>query len=398
MTRSPLNSREKKVGKSGNPVKRSQEERVRRTLADAGVGAVRSTFYCDESGNTGVHWGDPDQPTFVHGGWLVPTRSAASIQGDLVDLRRYHKLKAPELKWQQLARRTDPGAIFRDFCKTMTDHGCLPFFWVMDKDFITCAKVVETLFDPEYNKNYPVAFSAATDVKKERAEAVCHSVEVRQRFAALMRAGERPSAEDVRGLASLLADHLQAGNAPVLAASLRDFSDEAISGIQDEIGADAWLRSTVGHSLPGLAQLLERFMRKHPVELEIVHDNLVRYEPAFDLIRSMFRPSDGTDVVMIGSQPFYGSMPTVTGLRLADSKVEPMIQMADLLCGFVRTVFTKIKKSQELTPADLAVSLHLAMCRDEWLVWDANVPEWMWQQFASLTVGGAMEGRADLSL
>ena len=36
----------------------------------------------------------------------------------------------------------------------------------------------------------------------------------------------------------------------------------------------------------------------------------------------------------------------MTGLRLADSKTGPMIQMADLLCGFVRTVFTKIKNGQ----------------------------------------------------
>ena len=55
----------------------------------------------------------------------------------------------------------------------------------------------------------------------------------------------------------------------------------------------------------------------------------------------------------IGGEPMYGSMPTVTGLRLADSKTEPMIEMADLLCGFVRTVFKKIKKGQELTAAGL---------------------------------------------
>lgn len=386
------------MGKSGNPARRAQQERVKRALSGAGSGAVRSRFYCDESGNTGVHWGDPEQPIFVHGGWLVPIRGVANIMGGVAELRRRNRLNAPELKWQQLARRNDPGAIFRDFFKTVLDHGGLPFFWVMDKDFITSAKVVETFFDPEYNQHYPMEFTAARDIKKELAEAVSHSADVRQRFADLMRAGERPSAEAVREVAARLADHFQAGNAPALADSLRHFSDEAISAIQGELGAATWMRTTVGHSLPGLVQLLEGFMRQRLVELEIVHDNLVRYEPAFDLVRGMFRPSEGADFTMVGGQPIFHSMPTVTGLRLADSKSEPMIQLADLLCGFVRTVFTKIKSSQELTTDEQAVCFHLAMARDEWSSWDANMPQWMWEDFARLTVGGALKGEVDISL
>jgi hypothetical protein len=380
------------MGRSGNPAQRSRNQRIQRAMAEAGVRRVRARFYCDESGNTGAHWGDPDQPTFVHGGWLVPNRSAAGLATEVVELRRRHNLKAVELKWQHLARRSDAGAIFRDFFRCMTEQACLPFFWVMDKDFITCAKVVETFFDPAYNSHYPPGFATARDIKKELAEAVSHSIDVRSQFAALMRSGERPTAGEVRELAARLADHFEGGNAPMIANSLRGFSDDAISQIQDEFGSDDWLRSTVGHSLPGLTQLLEGFMRKRPVELEIVHDNLVRYEPAFNMIRGMFRPSDGLDVVHVGGEPLYGSMPTVTGLRLADSKAEPMIQMADLLCGFVRTVFTKIKNGAELTACELAVCFHLAMCRDELMVWDANMPERMWKEFARVTIGGATRG------
>lgn len=386
------------MGTSGNPAKRARVERVRQAAADAGVRAVRSRFFCDESGNTGAHWGDPTQPIFVHGGWLMPLRSEALLRSSVGELRSRHRLQAPELKWQQFARRQDPGAIFRDFFKTMMEAGCLPFFWVMDKDYITSAKVVETFFDPEYNKHYPTSFTGATDIKKELAEAVSQSTDVRERFAALLRAGERPSSESVREVATRLADHFESGKAPVLAASLRGFTDEAISDIQDELGADTWLRTTVGHSLPGLVQLLGRFMRTRPLELDIVHDNLVRYEPAFDLIRGMLRPSDGDDFILVAGEPFYGSLPTVTGLRLADSKIEWPIQMADLLCGFVRTVFTKIKNAEDLSSSDLAVCFQLAMLRDQLSTWDANMPEWMWSEFARLTIVGATEGEVETSL
>lgn len=384
------------MGRSGNPASHAQQARVRRALRGAGSGAVRSRFYCDESGNTGVHWGDPEQPIFVHGGWLVPIEAISNIIDGVADLRRRNRLRAPELKWQQLARREDPGAVFRGFFETVLDGGGLPFFWVMEKDFITGAKIVETFFDPAYNHHYPIQFTGARDIKKELAEAVSHSAEVLQRFGDLMRAGQRPPAGVVREVAARLANHFQAGNAPALADSLRDFSDEAISAIQGEVDSATWMRTTVGHSLPALMQLLEGFMRKRQVELEIVHDNLVRYEPAFDFVRSMFRPPEGTDFTMVGDRPFYHSMPTVTGLRLADSKSEPMIQLADLLCGFVRTAFTKIKNSQDLTPGEQAVCLYLALAQDRWSSWDANMPQWMWQSFARWTVG-AMKGQVGTS-
>lgn len=284
----------------------------------------------------------------------------------------------------------------------MTNHGCLPFFWIMDKDFITSAKIVETFFDSAYNPRLPPAFTAAFDRKKLLAETVGESAELRQGFADLMRAKGRSDRDDVRDFAERLAAHLADYRddqvAQFLAESLESLSDRAISDIQDELDADTWMRTTVGHSLPGLAQLLEGFMRKRPIELEIVHDNLVRYEAAFDQLRQMFRSSDGTDVTQIGGQTRFHSMPTVAGLRLADSESEPMIQQADLLCGFVRSAFTTIKDGHVLPRGVQQICLHLAMLQDELFTWDANMPRRMWQDFAQQTIGSAARGELDLSI
>lgn len=102
------------VGRSGNPAKRAQRERVRRALGNGG-GGVQCAFYCDESGNTGVHWGDPDQPIFVHGGWLVRSRSVEDINRDVEDVRRRHRLPTSELKWSHLNRRKKSNEMFQDF-------------------------------------------------------------------------------------------------------------------------------------------------------------------------------------------------------------------------------------------------------------------------------------------
>lgn len=380
------------MGKSGNPAKRAQQRRIKSAGSRSRNAVVSARFYCDESGNTGTHWGDPDQPIFVHGGWMVPDEDAVGITADIAELRTRHRMNAPELKWQQLARRNSPGTIFREYFRMMFDHRCLPFFWVMDKDFITGAKVVETFFDPEYNRAFPMAFAAEGDIKRDLAEAVTQSPEVTQRFAEMLRAGERPSAQDVDDLARRLAGHLQAGNAPMLAESLRHFSDQAVSEIQDELAADVWLRTTLGHSLPALVQLLAGFLQPRNVQLEIVHDNVVRFETAFDIVRRMFKPSGGNNVTKFGDRIIFHTMSSVTGLRLADSKAEPMVQMADLLCGFLRTVFTKIKVGEDLTQDERAVCFDLAMARDEWSTWDANMPRWMWADFALRAMSAGPHG------
>jgi hypothetical protein len=355
-----------------------------------------ATFYCDESGNTGVHWADPDQPVFTHGGWLIPAEGEPAILQALADLKARHRLlQAPELKWQQLARRSDPSAIFRDVFRTMLENGSLPFFMVMDKDYLTAAKVVETFFDPAYNTAFPMAFTADYDTKKEIAEAVLQSPAVLREFSAMLRAGEPPTHDALRALASDLADHLRAGNAPVMADTLLHFSGDALSDIQGELSVDVWMRTTFGHSLPALIQVLEGFLRTREVTLEIVHDNVVRFEAAFDIVQRMFRRSDGKDFTVIGERIRFHTMPTVTGLRLADSMSEPMIQLADLLCGFVRTLFTKIKRGEILSADELAVCGELLVINNEWFTWDGNMPVRMWTAFVERAVSELKGGRRE---
>lgn len=157
------------MGRSGNPAKRAARESAR---AHAGSHSpiARATFYCDESGNTGVHWGDPDQPVFVHGGWMIPAIHQDALLAELPLIRQRHRLNAPELKWQQLARRANGSAVFRDIFQVILANASVPFFHVMDKDYILAAKAVETFFDPAYNHFLPMAFTSAYNIKKDLAE------------------------------------------------------------------------------------------------------------------------------------------------------------------------------------------------------------------------------------
>ena len=77
-------------------------------------------------------------------------------------------------------------------------------------------------------------------------------------------------------------------------------------------------------------------------------------------------------------------MPTVDSLRLGDSKKEPFIQLADLLVGFVRTVFAKLKRGERLDADERAVCGDLVMLHHEFYSWDVNVPKATLEQLSSI--------------
>lgn len=361
------------MGRSGNPAKRAAQEHQHVQRGNHSP-EERATFYCDESGNTGVHWGDPDQPIFVHGGWLIPGSSQAALLAAIPRIRERHRLNAPELKWRQLARRDGGLAVFRDIFQVMLDTAAIPFFLAMDKDYLLAAKAVETFFDPEYNHFLPMSFTAAFDIKKDLAEHLLLAPSALTEFAGLLRDGVQPSPERIEGLASQFADFLEAHQAPVLANMLRHFTQEELEDIGREFGADVWMRTTLGHSMIALMQRLEQFLRPRGVRIEIVHDNIVRFEGLLGMVRGMFRESDGNDFHVINGEIRFFSMPTVDGMRLSESKEEPFIQLADLLCGFVRTVFTKLKDGVPLNADERSVCGDLVALHHEYSSWDVNVP------------------------
>jgi len=361
------------VGRSGNPARRAAQERSRG--AGGSHPEQRATFYCDESGNTGVNWGDPDQPVFVHGGWMIPSRCQGDLLAALPVLRERHRLKAAELKWQQLDRRGNGSAVFRDIFETMLANAAIPFFHVMDKDYILAAKAVDTFFDPAYNHFFHMGLTSAFDVKKDLAESFILAPEPLAEFARMLREGVEPAPARIVNLAAQFAEFLESNRAPALAETLRHFTPEEVQAIAGEFGADVWMRTTLGHSMFALMQRLEQFLRPRGVRIDIVHDEIVRFDALLGLVRGMFREAGGNDIRGVNGEIVFYVMTAFDGMRLGDSKEEPFIQLADLLVGFVRMVFTKLKRGQSLDQDERAVCGDLVMLHDQFYSWEVNVPK-----------------------
>lgn len=371
------------MGEPGSRARRAARDRARIELAESAHVAL-ATLYCDESGNTGVHWADPEQPVFVHGGWLIPSTSHDALLDEVPRLRERYRLNAPELKWQQLARRDNGSSVFRDVFQTMIDHSAIPFFVAMDKDYLLAAKAVETFFDPAYNGALPLELAGAFDFKKDLAERLLQAPGVLSEFASMLRAGDEPDSASIERVALLLADVMTANGDLLLAEALRRITSDGYRQIGSEFGAEVWARTTLGHSMFALMERLEHFLRPRGTRVEIVQDDIPRMEDLLDIVRGMFRETDGSDIMVVNGEIRFFSMPTIDRLRLGDSKEEPFIQLADLLCGFVRTVLTKLKRSEPLDPDERAVGSSLAALFLEYRSWDANLPEETWSHLAAL--------------
>jgi hypothetical protein len=152
------------------------------------VGAA--TFYCDESGNTGVNRANPDQPVFTYAGWLVPRGVENALISALDGIRERHRIQGGELKWSKIGKRANGAAIFRAMFEFFRQNASVPFFLVADKDYQTAAKIIETFFDPEYNTNLMTGFTSAFRVKKELAEMVLSEQSILGEFAGWLCAGE----------------------------------------------------------------------------------------------------------------------------------------------------------------------------------------------------------------
>lgn len=264
----------------------------------------------------------------------------------------------------------------------MIDDPALPFFVAMDKDHLLAAKAVETFFDPAYNHFLPTSFTSAYEIKKELAEHLMLATAALAEFGDMLRSGVEPEAPRIRRLAEQFAGFLADREASATAEMPRHLTPEEVQDVGREFGADVWMRTTLGHSMFALVQRLEQFLRPRGVHIDIVHDNIVRFDDLLSMVKGMFREADATDVAVINGEIRVYSLSTVDSMRLGDSKEEPFIQLADLLAGFVRTVFTKLKRGERLDTDERAVCGDLVMLHQEFHSWDVNVPRATLEQFS----------------
>ena len=103
----------------------------------AGSGSV----YLDEAGNTGLNLLDPDQPTYVLAGWIVPSDrygAARSAVTAISDESRSRELKGSRMMGSAPGRQRVERLV-----RNLVDLECYPVYFVYEKRYAVAGKIVE---------------------------------------------------------------------------------------------------------------------------------------------------------------------------------------------------------------------------------------------------------------
>lgn len=85
--------------------------------------------------------------------------------------------------------------------------------------------------------------------------------------------------------------------------------------------------------------------------------------------------------MLLDGRGIPSSFPHITELTIEDSKDVLMLQMADLLCGYIRLVITKLRAGHPLNPLEDASISDLATCLVA-KTWEWNVSLLLQERFA----------------
>lgn len=107
-------------------------------------------LYCDESGNTGKNFADRTQPLFIEAGWYIRHDEAAATAQNFENLEERESYNKTEIKGAKLLK-SGKGRAFLRAVSEMMGRDAIPYFYLAEKRYAICAKIVESLFDPAYN-------------------------------------------------------------------------------------------------------------------------------------------------------------------------------------------------------------------------------------------------------
>lgn len=288
-------------------------------------------LYFDESGNTGSNWLDEQQPYFVYGGWLVKEDKKASAIKLLAEC--FYDSKATELKSKIIWNRKKDKLI--EFINRMVDEvAAIPCFGIVDKKYMIAAKIIETFFDCEYNPYVNGYLTGRSELKKALADSLSKNDTIIKEFAELIKQGTI-GIEQLRLIKQEIQEHFEKISVPV-AEVINKLSDDSLIKMISEFeditknGTEKkWISLVVPILFERISCLDSLCSIKHE-RGEIYVDQLSGFNDVFNELN-----------FIISNKGIYKNL---TQISMCDSKVEPLIQAADLLSGFISRSFIEIDK------------------------------------------------------
>gem|GEM_PF-1105946 len=310
------------------------------------------SYYIDESGNTGTDWFNNEQPYFVYGGWIIPNRNINEAEIYLKDL--LSKTQAPELKSKNFYSKKYAMSDFNSiYFKMVNDFSALPVVGITNKKYMIAAKIVETFFDSIYNPFVNAYLTCPVELKKALASCIYQDKKILESFSIIIKRCDA-SIDEMNEINQQLINFLVSNDLSMVAETLTGLSAENFNDMISEfktVSKGGRKKSFITLTTSGLVDLLrniEIYSASENINVDVVHDELWGYMDSFNELESIFLRDQEPRVMSIGNVTFLSNYPHIKSLKMINSKNDLMVQVADILCGFISNTFQQLEERKPL--------------------------------------------------
>ncbi len=307
-------------------------------------------FFCDETGNSGRKFFDPEQPIYAEGGWIIPAGRVADARTIVAEAER-HAHFGPLTKGSRL-KRSPAGLAYIADVATQLSAFARPFIYMVEKRYAVCAKAVETFFDPAYNPSVHPAETRHPEMRQARAELFYASdPALLQQFAGAYRE------QDAGGIVETGKEwrdfFLEQGNVPFALGI-----DAALPGLEDDLATEfATITSSRlprGYdtlNLPALVRVFQLIDEALP-NAAILHDECASFESVYTHCFNRFRRANPDRIDFPDGRSHSIGFRGLTSLQYGRSEAEPLLRAADYLVAacveYARVTWNREQPGREL--------------------------------------------------
>lgn len=310
------------------------------------------TLYCDESGNSGSNYLDPDQPLHVLAGWLVPAKSAAALEAAVAKMRRCYP-QAKELHALKAIKSPKGREGAAELASALLDAGCLPTYIVAEKRYCVGAKIVETYFDPMHNEAARWLPTTAFEARRTLAQGFADlPLPILAEFVAAYRAPE--ASAFARNIEAIAVESDRRGGA-LLARTLRAQHDSVaeLASIEATAGPEFSHAAMVSLNFPifcRFVNLVDEFVAETGGgKVHVVHDETREFEAAFRYMFKAFATARSSYLPILGpnGRPMRFGLDHLERFTTTESSKSAGVQAADVLAASVRHLLaTRLRGDQ----------------------------------------------------
>lgn len=339
-------------------------------------------IYCDEAGNTGPDYVNPEQPFYVLAAWSIPYDRIADASAAVELTRQKNTPQAKELKSSSLLSSERGKAAAVRLIDELGELGGVPFFVLAEKRYCIAGKIIETFLDPLTNPRVSNYFIPDTVTKQEIANTLYEQLsdDELNTFASAYR---DPKAMTFQPAFDVVVSAVRARINPELA-DLFEGARSNLVEIEDVEAGTIFGKffDTLNHpTLASMFTMIEAaarggFFRPR----KFVHDQSHAYEDGCKKLFRIFRnANDGVFEYPSGSISFY-PLKHVPKFEMVCSESSQLVQAADILAGSIRHCAMKARAGDSISDndAELAISTFplLIKNRPPKLAWPIASDRW----------------------